>query len=201
MIAILDYGAGNLRSVQNTLDAIGAQYTVVCDAEGLAAAHEDHSARRRPFRPDDAIARRACASARRLTERIASGRSVPRHLPRPAGAVRTQRRSPRGRRPRHFPRRRRALSGGRPSAAHGLEHARLHQAFAVCSRASRPNRTCTSRTATMLPYAKRPLRPRRTHGPTRRPSNKTTSSASSFIPRSPVPLDCRSSGISWSFKC
>ncbi len=35
MIAILDYGAGNLRSVQNTLDEIGAQYTLVNKAEGL----------------------------------------------------------------------------------------------------------------------------------------------------------------------
>jgi imidazole glycerol phosphate synthase glutamine amidotransferase subunit len=38
MIAILDYGAGNLRSVQNTLDEIGCQYTVVRDARGLHAA-------------------------------------------------------------------------------------------------------------------------------------------------------------------
>jgi imidazole glycerol-phosphate synthase subunit HisH len=38
MIAILDYGAGNLRSVQNTLDAIGAAYQVVQDAAGLARA-------------------------------------------------------------------------------------------------------------------------------------------------------------------
>lgn len=38
MIAILDYGAGNLRSVQNTLDAIGAQYEVVRDAAGLKRA-------------------------------------------------------------------------------------------------------------------------------------------------------------------
>ncbi|HYZ85819.1 MAG TPA: imidazole glycerol phosphate synthase subunit HisH [Bryobacteraceae bacterium] len=38
MIAILDYGAGNLRSVQNTLDEIGASYRVVRDAAGLAAA-------------------------------------------------------------------------------------------------------------------------------------------------------------------
>ena len=35
MIAILDYGAGNLRSVQNTLGEIGAQYTLVRDAAGL----------------------------------------------------------------------------------------------------------------------------------------------------------------------
>lgn len=34
-IAILDYGAGNLRSVQNTLDEIGTEYTLVRDAEGL----------------------------------------------------------------------------------------------------------------------------------------------------------------------
>jgi imidazole glycerol phosphate synthase glutamine amidotransferase subunit len=35
MIAILDYGAGNLRSVQNTLDEIGAQYQLVRDSAGL----------------------------------------------------------------------------------------------------------------------------------------------------------------------
>ena len=38
MIAILDYGAGNLRSVQNTLDEIGASYELVRDAEGLRKA-------------------------------------------------------------------------------------------------------------------------------------------------------------------
>lgn len=38
MIAILDYGAGNLRSVQNTLDEIGATYELVRDAEGLRSA-------------------------------------------------------------------------------------------------------------------------------------------------------------------
>jgi len=45
MIAILDYGAGNLRSVQNTLDEIlsagdpgGRLYTLVRDAAGLRAA-------------------------------------------------------------------------------------------------------------------------------------------------------------------
>jgi len=38
MIAILDYGAGNLRSVQNTLDEIGASYTLVRDSEGLTRA-------------------------------------------------------------------------------------------------------------------------------------------------------------------
>jgi imidazole glycerol phosphate synthase glutamine amidotransferase subunit len=38
MIAIFDYGAGNLRSVQNTLDEIGANYELVNDAAGLERA-------------------------------------------------------------------------------------------------------------------------------------------------------------------
>ncbi len=35
MIAIIDYGAGNLRSVQNTLDEIGASYRVLSGPAGL----------------------------------------------------------------------------------------------------------------------------------------------------------------------
>jgi len=35
MIAILDYGAGNLRSVENTLAEIGAEYKLVQDPAGL----------------------------------------------------------------------------------------------------------------------------------------------------------------------
>ncbi len=38
MIAIFDYGAGNLRSVENTLDSIGATYDIVSDADGLRQA-------------------------------------------------------------------------------------------------------------------------------------------------------------------
>ncbi len=38
MITILDYGAGNLRSVQNTLAEIGAEYELVKDAAGLQRA-------------------------------------------------------------------------------------------------------------------------------------------------------------------
>jgi len=38
MITIFDYGAGNLRSVQNTLAEIGATYELVRDAEGLRKA-------------------------------------------------------------------------------------------------------------------------------------------------------------------
>src|SRR4051812_12756555 len=35
MIAIFDYGAGNLQSVQNTLTEIGATYTLTRDAAGV----------------------------------------------------------------------------------------------------------------------------------------------------------------------
>src|SRR5437899_5533340 len=38
MITIFDYGAGNLRSVQNTLAEIGASYTLTRDSDGLRAA-------------------------------------------------------------------------------------------------------------------------------------------------------------------
>lgn len=38
MIGILDYGAGNLRSVQNTLDEIGAQYKLIHTAAELRQA-------------------------------------------------------------------------------------------------------------------------------------------------------------------
>jgi imidazole glycerol phosphate synthase glutamine amidotransferase subunit len=38
VITILDYGAGNLRSVQNTLGEIGADYELVRDAAGLQRA-------------------------------------------------------------------------------------------------------------------------------------------------------------------
>ena len=38
MISVFDYGAGNLRSVQNTLGAIGADYELIRDAEGIRRA-------------------------------------------------------------------------------------------------------------------------------------------------------------------
>jgi imidazole glycerol phosphate synthase glutamine amidotransferase subunit len=38
VIAIFDYGAGNLRSVENTLAEIGASYELVCDARQLQRA-------------------------------------------------------------------------------------------------------------------------------------------------------------------
>ncbi len=38
MIAVLDYGAGNLRSVANTLEEVGARYQIVRDADALRRA-------------------------------------------------------------------------------------------------------------------------------------------------------------------
>ena len=38
MIAVVDYGAGNLRSVTNVLDLLQAKYQVVCDASSIAGA-------------------------------------------------------------------------------------------------------------------------------------------------------------------
>jgi len=38
VISILDYGAGNLRSVENTLGAIGVDYELVRDADALRRA-------------------------------------------------------------------------------------------------------------------------------------------------------------------
>lgn len=40
MIAIFDYGAGNLRSVENTLAELGTDYKLVRDAEGVRAAEK-----------------------------------------------------------------------------------------------------------------------------------------------------------------
>jgi imidazole glycerol phosphate synthase glutamine amidotransferase subunit len=40
VIAIFDYGAGNLRSVENTLGELGCPYQLVRDAEGLRAARK-----------------------------------------------------------------------------------------------------------------------------------------------------------------
>jgi imidazole glycerol phosphate synthase glutamine amidotransferase subunit len=40
VIAVLDYGAGNLRSVENALEELGCRYTLVRDAAGLRAAEK-----------------------------------------------------------------------------------------------------------------------------------------------------------------
>src|SRR5262249_28590957 len=72
MIAIFDYGAGNLQSVQNTLAEIGATYTLTRDAAGLRAPSKIILPRVGPFgammRALDAMQVRET-----LLERIAAG--------------------------------------------------------------------------------------------------------------------------------
>src|SRR3977135_3070554 len=40
MISVFDYGAGNLRSVQNTLGAIGAEYELIRDSVSIKRAEK-----------------------------------------------------------------------------------------------------------------------------------------------------------------
>jgi imidazole glycerol-phosphate synthase subunit HisH len=40
VIAVFDYGAGNLRSVQNALEAVGASFAILRDAPGLCGAEK-----------------------------------------------------------------------------------------------------------------------------------------------------------------
>ncbi len=98
MIAIFDYGAGNLRSVENTLGRAGRRVHPGPRCRRLARGLQDHPARRGPLRPDDARAR--CARRARDAPRAhPRRRAVPGHLPRPAGPVRDQRGGPGGPRP------------------------------------------------------------------------------------------------------
>ena len=189
MISILDYGAGNLRSVQNTLGAIGAEYELVRDADGLAARDEDHSAGRRPLRPDDARARCRC----RFATRCSSGSARAFRFSESVWACRrcfeSSEEAPEERGLGIYSRRR---SGGfrrRARSAHGLERAR-----AACRR-----RSCCAILATH-PY--RLFRAqllcsgdRRDGGDLRLHAalhggarTRTTFAACSFIPRSRAPL-------------
>ena len=111
MIAIFDYGAGNLRSVQNTLGELGCEYTLVRDSAGLLAATKillpgvGHFGQM--MRALDALGVRQT-----LIERIHGRRALSRHLSRHAGVVRYQRRGPGSPRPRHLPRHGAALPIG-----------------------------------------------------------------------------------------
>ncbi len=120
MITILDYGAGNLRSVQNTLGEIGAEYELVRDAAGLSRATKiilpgvGHFGQM--MRALDQMQVREA-----LLERIRAGVPFPGHLPGTAGAVRIERRSARGARAGTVSRGDSPLSGDGARAAHGLE--------------------------------------------------------------------------------
>ena len=89
MIAIFDYGAGNLRSVQNTLAELGWEYTLVRNSAGLRQASKiilpgvghfgqmmralDHMQVR------DALLERIRASLRQVLPNVRKWRSLRRH--------------------------------------------------------------------------------------------------------------------------
>ncbi len=185
MIAILDYGAGNLRSVQNTLDAIGAQYKLVRDSKGLQDASKiilpgvGHFGQL--MRSLDDMCVRAT-----LTERICAG--VP-YLGICLGMQALYRRSCEATEVaglgifegtvERFPADARVPHMGW-NTLDFTKPARLLQGID-------PNRTYTSHTATTYPSPKQPRPHPTTHFPTLRRSSRTTSSVSSFTLRSPAP--------------
>ena len=91
MIALIDYGAGNLTSVRKALRGRRRGALHAGGAGDLGGRDADRRARRRPLRAPP----RALDAGWRDAIRAAVGarRAAPRHLPRPAVAVRRQRRS------------------------------------------------------------------------------------------------------------
>ncbi len=148
-IAVVDYGAGNLVSIEQALTRVGATVTVARDPDALRGA--------------DALVVPGVGAARPAMERLARARpgrahpgldrgrtAVPGHLPRPAAPVRGQRRgrcrdARRARRPDGPPR-------GRPDPPpHRLEPGRAGRRRIRSSPASMPTRTSTSCTRTWAP--------------------------------------------------
>ncbi len=197
MIAILDYGAGNLRSVENTLSAIGAEYVLVRDASGLRAATKillpgvGHFGQM--MRALDQLQVRGV-----LLERIGAG--VPflgiclglqalfesseeapeaRGLALFEGAVR------------RFP-----AAARVPHMLAGISSYRAP--IPACWPVSIRESMSISRIATMRPKSPPPPPLALTRCPTPPCSNRVTPSACSFIPRSPERPVCASSAISWS---
>ena len=95
-IAILDYGMGNLRSVEKALEHVGASASITADPAAVRAADG-------VILPGVGAFPRAMERVRErgldelIEERRAGGRADPRHLPRPAAALRLDHRAGRGR--------------------------------------------------------------------------------------------------------
>ena len=153
VIALIDYKAGNLTSVQEGARAIGADVFVPEAPDELARGARHHRAWRRPFRRDARARRRLDRGDPRARRRRPA---AARHLPRHAVAVRGQRRGarPAGARPAVGPmlpaQRRREPTRTRVKVPHvGWNSARDCSATAsIVDRRVRPARRCTSPTAT-----------------------------------------------------
>ena len=111
LIAVLDYGIGNLRSAQKALEHVGADARLTADPD------VSPRRRRRPARVGAfgrcMAALRAVRPGRTRARRRRVRPAVPRHLHRHADAVRRVRREPGRRRPRRPPRPRRRLAARR----------------------------------------------------------------------------------------
>ena len=90
-IAVIDYGAGNLVSIEQALTSVGATVELVGDPEALRGCDALDRARRRRGRPGDGAARQAGLAE--PDPRLAARRpAIPRDLPGSPAPVRLQRR-------------------------------------------------------------------------------------------------------------
>ena len=181
VIALIDYGAGNLTSVRKGFAAAGAELFTPTIPAISPRPRGDRRARRRALRSDRG-ARRGWRAGDQARGR--RGHAAARHLPGHAVAVRGQRRSARRRRARRYRRHvhAAAATGRAESPARRLELAACSAALAAARLASTTARRCISRIRTP-PRSRRSPSPRaRTARRSRPRSNGTTSSASSSIP-------------------
>ena len=93
VIALVDYGAGNLTSVRKALTTLGAEFVTPREPAECTERRGARRAGRRPLRRHRG-ARRA-RGARRFADAVRGGHAAPRHLRRHAVAVRGQRRGAR----------------------------------------------------------------------------------------------------------
>ena len=90
-VAVIDYGAGNLRSVANALRSLGVEPRIVADPPTIDGCQPPDPARRRRLRrlhARNSTSRGFCRARPRVDRRRPA---VPRHLPRLPVAVRSQR--------------------------------------------------------------------------------------------------------------
>ena len=134
MIAIVDYGAGNLVSVKKALDWLGQDCAITSDPAEVRQRQQNHSPRRRTLRLDRRTGTLGPADRHRRSDHPES--SVPRHLRRHAVDVLRQRRIPRNPRPGPVSGHMRPISSKREVAACRLEPARSRLNLSPVSRSA-----------------------------------------------------------------
>ena len=124
MIAVLDYGIGNLRSAEKALQHVGAAARLVARSGRGGRRGRRRAARRRRVRSVRGGAATRRGSAGPAREAIGRGRAVPRHLRRLPAALRGVGREPGRPRPRRLRRHRPGAAGRREAPADAVEPAR-----------------------------------------------------------------------------